>query len=160
MERYCNVCWQSPVGVIEISGTDKYITSLQFTDFFTPPPDDVPELFTRCIRELEEYFRHERTEFDIPYKQKGSAFEQAVWKALAQIPYGTTTSYRAIAEMSGNVRATRAVGNACNKNQLLILVPCHRVVGQKDLTGYNGGRLRKEFLLNREASKPVQLILF
>lgn len=159
MEEYFSACWQSPIGTVEICGTSDCITSVLFTDSYTPPADNLPEIFGRCIRELDEYFRHQRTEFDIPCRQKGSAFEQAVWKVVSGIPYGETTTYLSVAEASGNGRATRAVGNACNKNQLLILVPCHRVNGQKELTGYHGGRMRKEFLINHEANRPVQLIL-
>lgn len=155
--------WKSPLGAMAITGTESFITSILFKDEEKEesiPSPQHPPLLDRCIEELNEYFNRQRESFDLPFKQKGSAFEMEVWAALEQIPYGATASYQAIAAAAGNVRATRAVGNACHKNKLNIIVPCHRIIGIKGLTGYAGGLFRKQYLLNLENHQPVQPLLF
>ena len=102
--------------------------------------------------QLAEYFSGSRREFHLPLRPRGSGFQQRVWQALQQIPYGQTRSYGQIAEAIGAPKAARAVGLACNRNPLLILIPCHRVVGRDGrLVGYAGGLDRKERLLSLEA---------
>lgn len=102
----------------------------------------------RVYIELAEYFDGKRKAFDIPYVLHGTAFQLAVWQELAKIPYGTTTSYQDIARAIGRPRATRAVGNANNKNPLQFILPCHRVIGKDgSLVGYAGGLTMKEALL-------------
>ena len=102
--------------------------------------------------QLAEYFSGSRREFHLPLRPRGSGFQQRVWQALQQIPYGQTRSYSQIAEAIGAPKAARAVGLACNRNPLLILIPCHRVVGRDGrLVGYAGGLDRKERLLSLEA---------
>lgn len=108
-------------------------------------------LLRETNRQLQEYFREKRKEFDIPLFRQGTEFQQKVWKALCQIPYGETRSYGEIAEMIGNPKASRAVGGANNRNPVLIIVPCHRVIGANGaLVGFGGGLGAKEFLLNLE----------
>ena len=102
-------------------------------------------------RQFSEYLKKERTEFDIPLRMKGTEFQKRVWNALCEIPYGETRSYKQIAEAIGNPKAVRAVGMANNKNPLLVVVPCHRVIGADGrLVGYAGGLDKKEFLLRLE----------
>ncbi len=82
---------------------------------------------------------------------KGTAFQEKVWEALKQIPYGETRSYQQIAEAVGSPKAVRAVGNANNRNPICILIPCHRVIGKnQQLVGYAGGIVRKQALLEHE----------
>ena len=79
--------------------------------------------------QFSEYLKGERKELDIPFRMKGTKFQKQVWTALCEIPYGETRSYKQIAEAIGNPKAVRAVGMANNRNPLLVLVPCHRVIG-------------------------------
>jgi methylated-DNA-[protein]-cysteine S-methyltransferase len=110
-------------------------------------------LIKEAYRQLSEYLKGERKGFDLPLLIKGTTFQQQVWKALLEIPYGETRSYKQIAMAIGNPKAVRAVGMANNRNPLLIVVPCHRVIGAKGkLVGYGAGIEKKEFLLRLEKS--------
>ena len=101
--------------------------------------------------QFSEYLKGERKEFDIPFRMKGTKFQKQVWTALCEIPYGETRSYKQIAEAIGNPKAVRAVGMANNRNPLLVVVPCHRVIGSNgQLVGYAGGLDKKECLLRLE----------
>ena len=101
--------------------------------------------------EIDEYLAGKRTSFSIPFDLRGTAFQQAVWKALCDIPYGEKRSYSDIAESIMRPSAVRAVGTAIGANPLLIIVPCHRVIGKKGaLTGYRGGLDMKTRLLELE----------
>lgn len=101
--------------------------------------------------QFSEYLKGERKEFDIAFRMKGTKFQKQVWTALCEIPYGETRSYKQIAEAIGNPKAVRAVGMANNRNPLLVVVPCHRVIGANgQLVGYAGGLDKKEFLLRLE----------
>ena len=109
---------------------------------------------SKLQRNWKEYFNGERWEFSFPIKPKGSPFQMAVWKELQQIPYGSTATYGEIAARIGNPKASRAVGMACNRNPILVAVPCHRVVGGNGkLTGFAAGTDKKEILLKLENSK-------
>ena len=100
------------------------------------------------------YFSKKRKSFDIPIKLEGTEFQKRVWDALIQIPYGKTCTYKDIAEKIGNPKACRAVGGANNKNPIMIIVPCHRVIGKNgDLVGYAGGIEVKQKLLDLEQGK-------
>lgn len=120
----------------------------------TLPPVPRPEgVLAAAAEQLEAYFAGYRTAFDLPTAPAGSPMQQAVWAALGQIPYGTTTSYGALAGALGlTPGAARAVGTANGRNPLSIVVPCHRVVGASGaLTGYAGGVEAKRRLLVLEA---------
>ena len=104
-------------------------------------------------QQITEYLKGERKTFDLPLNLKGTDFQKQVWMALCDIPYGETRSYKQIAESIGNPKAVRAVGMANNRNPLLIVVPCHRVIGTNGkLVGYGAGIEKKEFLLRLEKS--------
>ncbi len=108
--------------------------------------------FADVRAQLDAYFAGERTSFDLALAPNGTAFQRDVWRALAAIPYGTTTTYAAIAQTIGRPRAVRAVGTANARNPLSIVVPCHRVIGgDRSLTGYAGGLPNKEWLLTMES---------
>lgn len=112
-------------------------------------------LIAKAARELEEYLQGRRQSFDIPQTPRGTPFQQRVWQALRDIPYGETRSYGEIARAAGSPKGARAVGMACNRNPNLILTPCHRVVGSSgDLTGFGGGLDVKEVLLKLENAMP------
>lgn len=155
----------SPVGELVITASDTAITGVYFpTSRRGPPPTHqagwkearggpAAEVLERARQQLEEYFAHTRTTFDLPLEALGSGFEHRVWNALRQIPYGTTTTYGALAKQLGDRFATRAVGLANGKNPIPIIVPCHRVVGAKgELTGFGGGLDTKRWLLEHEGA--------
>ena len=110
-------------------------------------------LIKEAYQQLSEYLKGERKEFDLPLNPKGTDFQKRVWRALCDIPYGETRSYKQIAKAVGNSKAVRAVGMANNRNPITIVVPCHRVIGADGkLVGYGGGLEMKEFLLRLEKS--------
>jgi methylated-DNA-[protein]-cysteine S-methyltransferase len=107
-------------------------------------------------RQLAAYFGGELTEFQLPLAPRGTTFQQRVWNALRDIPYGSTTTYGKLAARLGDPNATRAVGLANGRNPIPIIIPCHRVIGADgSLTGYGGGMDRKQWLLALEG-RPFQ----
>jgi methylated-DNA-[protein]-cysteine S-methyltransferase len=105
----------------------------------------------KCVQQLQEYFEGKRKIFDLPLQQKGSVFQQNVWAELLKIDYGKTISYLELSKRVGDVKAIRAVGTTNGKNQIAIIVPCHRVIGSDgSLTGYAGELWRKKWLLEHE----------
>ena len=113
--------------------------------------DSANPLLRKTQKELEEYFSGRRQNFDISLNPCGTPFQQKVWQALQKIPYGRTASYKDIAEAINNTKAYRAVGMANNKNPIVILIPCHRVIGSNGkLVGFAGGLDLKQKLLNLE----------
>jgi len=114
-----------------------------------------------AVRQLEEFFAGKRREFDLPLRLNGTPFQQRVWRALTEIPYGETWSYGELAKRIGNPNASRAVGLANGRNPVSIVVPCHRVIGADgSLTGYGGGLPRKQWLLAHEGVQGRQRPLF
>lgn len=109
------------------------------------------KLLLEAKKQLEEYFEGKRKAFDLPLEQKGTEFQKRVWKALEKIPYGETRTYKEVAKMVGNEKASRAVGMTNNKNNIPIIVPCHRVIGSNGkLVGYALGLDMKKYLLDLE----------
>jgi methylated-DNA-[protein]-cysteine S-methyltransferase len=114
----------------------------------------VAPVIERTRGQLEEYFRGERTDFDLPLAPRGTDFQQRVWQRLRQIQYGTTTTYGALASELGNPNASRAVGLANGSNPIPIVIPCHRVIGANGaLTGFGGGLPIKSALLALERTQ-------
>jgi methylated-DNA-[protein]-cysteine S-methyltransferase len=108
-------------------------------------------LFIALQQQLQDYCNGLRNQFDIPYILKGTAFQQKVWKATAEIPYSHTVDYQGLAERIGSPKAARAVGAALGKNPLLLIIPCHRVIGRNGtLTGFAAGLSLKKKLLSLE----------
>ncbi len=162
----CKIIYHSPIGPLEIVGTEMYIIQINFLDtegeVVEKEQGDLPPVIMDCIAQLEAYFRGERREFSLPLEPKGTAFQHAVWRQLLAIPYGRTVSYLDIARQLNNEKAIRAVGAANGQNPIVIIIPCHRVIGSNgQLTGYGGGLWRKAWLLNHEKqfSSP-QMALF
>ena len=150
--------YDSPVGEIEISGTNSAVNAILFVETQKRPSPQKPETvedseaIVQCISQLDEYFEGNRTIFDFPYNQTGTEFQLKVWRALEDIPYGKTISYLELSRRVGNEKAIRAVGTTNGKNQITIVVPCHRVIGSNGtLVGYGGDLWRKKWLLNHEA---------
>jgi methylated-DNA-[protein]-cysteine S-methyltransferase len=145
----------SPVGIIEISGSVNGIRSILFLDS-AGESTAVPECLQVCVNQLNEYFDNKRQKFDLKLDPMGTDFQLRVWEQLQHIPFGITISYLELARMTGNESNTRAVGNANGMNKLNIVVPCHRVIGSNGkLTGYGGGLWRKEFLLKFEMGNSM-----
>jgi methylated-DNA-[protein]-cysteine S-methyltransferase len=144
-------CYHSPVGYLHIHADDGKISIIHFSDeALDGDYDDAPEL-DACKKQLDEYFSGSRKVFDFPIQQKGTDFQQRVWQQLLTIPFGRTCSYMDLSKQLGDVKAIRAVGTANGRNQLAIVVPCHRVIGSdRSLTGYAGGLHRKQWLLEHE----------
>lgn len=146
----------TPVGWIHLVEDQVGICALQFAD-----GEDVPveagekgRFLDEARGQLLEYFAGERRIFDLPLSIHGTPFQEKVWAALRDIPYGETRSYQQVAELIGNPKAVRAVGMANNRNPLPILIPCHRVVGKDGkLVGYAGGIARKRALLDLERNE-------
>ncbi|MCQ9328572.1 methylated-DNA--[protein]-cysteine S-methyltransferase [Pelistega suis] len=106
----------------------------------------------KAYQELIDYLEGKRKDFSFKYKLNGTDFQQKVWRALSEIPYGETRTYKEIAIAIGQPNATRAVGNANNKNPMIVVIPCHRVIGSDGkLIGYAGGLEMKKALLRLEA---------
>lgn len=109
------------------------------------------DALTPYIEELMDYFNGHKQTFSLPIDVKGTPFQEEIWQALQSIPYGKTVSYSEIAELINRPTAARAVGSAIGANPLLILVPCHRVIGKNGtISGYRGGMELKRFLLDLE----------
>lgn len=147
--------YHSPVGVLKISGTEEYISSVIFYDVSQKAEGrkkNLPPLLIQCAEQLIQYFNGQRRVFELPLNQAGTTFQQSVWAELMQIPFGKTISYLQLARKTGDSKATRAVANANGKNDIAIIVPCHRVIGSSgELIGYAGGMWRKKWLLEHEA---------
>lgn len=137
-------------GFLRIGYTDNTVFSLEKTN--TPDSLSFPTEFTDMVfNQISEYLGGNRRKFTFPFKLSGTEFQKKVWMELCNIPYGQTRSYKDIAKAIGNPKACRAVGNANNKNPLIIVVPCHRVIGTNGkLTGYGAGLEMKEALLQLE----------
>lgn len=142
---------QSPVGLIEIRETDGYISSVRIIHQGGEEKADSSPLLNNAIKQLEEYFSGKRKVFDLPLKQNGTPFQQKAWEYLSTIPYGKTVSYKDEAIAIGSPKGCRAVGAANGKNNLAIIVPCHRVVNEGGrLGGYAYGTDIKLLLLELE----------
>ena len=153
----------SPLGPLTLLVSAKGVRAILFGDVKGPAGARDAEAPTAALaRQLEEYFRHERSSFDLPLDLEGTPFQRRVWAALCAVPYGATASYAGIARAIGQPTACRAVGGANRRNPVPILVPCHRVVGADgSLTGYagRGGLAMKATLLEleRRAAPPRQV---
>lgn len=155
MPEFYTTYYQSPVGQLKITGTANYITEIVFHDISQKSQGSkkhLPPLMIQCVEQLIQYFQGERRQFELPISQEGTPFQKEVWSELMQIPYGKTISYLELARRTGDSKATRAVASANGKNNVCIVVPCHRVIGSnKELVGYSGGLWRKKWLLEHEA---------
>ena len=148
-DKFVSYC-ESPIGVLKIECNGNAITSLVKTSEKFELTDDLP-IVVKLKKELDEYFIGKRKVFDLPLKFSGTKFQERVWDALLKIPYGEIRTYKDIAAAIGNNKASRAVGMANNRNNIMILIPCHRVIGSNGkLVGYAGGLETKEYLLNLE----------
>jgi len=144
--------YSSPVGQLKIQCSDDHLQAVIFMDEKEEKAQDEHAILSLATTQLDEYFSGNRKNFDLPLLQTGTQFQQKVWDLLVQIPFGKTISYNDLSKQYGDVKAIRAVASANGKNNLAIIVPCHRVIGSnQSLTGYAGGLWRKKWLLEHEA---------
>lgn len=144
--------YKSDIGTIRLTADDEGLTSLYFIDD-DPGNNDADPVLDAALMQLDQYFQGKRSSFEIACNPRGTSFQNRVWKALAQIPFGKTVSYLDIALLMNDRNAVRAVGRANGQNPISIILPCHRVIGSNGkLIGYGGGIWRKEWLLKHEGA--------
>jgi methylated-DNA-[protein]-cysteine S-methyltransferase len=148
----------SPIGPLSLRADDTGVSGLRFG--VLPGVETVPAtgVLAAAFEELDAYFAGSLTAFTVPLSVcEGSEFERAVWRRMSTIPYGDTETYGEVAAVVGDPGAARAVGVACNRNPIAVIVPCHRIVGAGGkLVGFGGGLPRKRFLLELEAGVAWQ----
>jgi len=141
----------TPIGTLWLDADGAGLSSIAFDGAVGSHSDD--PLLRDAASQLRAYFAGALTRFDLPLSPRGTEFQRRVWDAVARVPYGTTTTYSAVAAALARPTAFRAVGAANGRNPLPIIVPCHRVIGASGaLTGYGGGLERKRALLDLEAA--------
>lgn len=158
--------FQTPLGPLLAVARGDALVELGFEDGTAPPapaPDWTERPADPVLRaaqtQIAEYFAGERREFDLPLRPEGTAFQLQAWETLRRIPYGETLSYGEQAERLGRPGAARAVGAANGRNPIVIVVPCHRVIGSDGaLTGFSAGMARKQALLRLEGALPGTLL--
>lgn len=154
--------FDSPLGIVRITGDELGVSFISCTDIplneqrvAIRPDDELADPVRHALEQLTEYFAGTRRTFDFPLSPVGTTFQQAVWRALLTVPFGTTLSYLSLSRQLGDEKAIRAVAAANGRNPLWIVVPCHRIIGTNgSLTGYAGGLWRKQWLLEHEGALP------
>lgn len=149
----------SPVGVLKIVATNDKLAAILWDNeklhrvqLGEMIEDNLDPFLKKVEKQLNEYFQQKRKSFDLLFDLKGTPFQKSVWEWIYQISYGTTWSYKDIAEKIGNPKGVRAVGAATGKNPISIIIPCHRVIAANgSLTGFAGGLDRKRILLDLES---------
>ena len=162
------IIYHSPIGALCIESADGLeLDSISFVEDLESAKDTtvtLSPLFRKVVKQLDTYFKGKLQAFNIPLHMDSTPFALNVWRALQEIPYGTTISYGELAERVDDPKATRAVGFANSNNPFAIIIPCHRVIGaQGQLVGYRWGLERKRWLLKHEqrySGKAVDLSLF
>jgi methylated-DNA-[protein]-cysteine S-methyltransferase len=144
--------YKTPVGVCQITEEEGFITRVHILDDEHEATEPETTLMKQVVKEFDEYFAGTRKSFSFPINQPGSNFQQLVWQELLKIEYGKTITYNQQALQMNSPLAIRAIAAANGKNDLWVVVPCHRVIGSNgSLTGYAGGLWRKKWLLEHEA---------
>ena len=164
------IYYKSPLGALQITCEETVISQVSFANRqnrIVVNEDEIlydkgkSPIIKRCVSQLDEYFAGKRFLFELELLQAGTSFQQSVWAELLKINYGKTLSYLSLSKRLGNVKAIRAVGTANGRNNIAIIVPCHRIIGSNGtLVGYGGDLWRKKWLLEHEAkyANGVQLL--
>ena len=153
MEKTWHTYYNSPLGNIRIGCNEQAVTELHFLHkdepgFYTDCLADGPLVLRQTFDQLKAYFLGEQKDFSVPVQQTGTPFQQRVWNELMNIPYGKTISYLTLAKRLGDPKAIRAAATTNGKNNIAIIVPCHRVIGSNNgMIGYASGVWRKRWLL-------------
>ena len=158
----------SPLGRLLLTSDGQFLTGLylqgqkHFPDQMAAwQPSEQVDPFGQVQVQLQEYFAHQRQQFNLPIQPQGTDFQRQVWQVLVQIPYGETMSYGELAQAIQQPTAARAVGAANGRNPIAVVVPCHRVIASNGkLTGYAGGLDRKQWLLGHEQASPKSSVAF
>ncbi len=155
--------FRSPVGELLLVGDETGLQQLRFAGESRTIGKDWlrrHELFRDLREQLRAYFAGDLQRFSVQLAPQGSAFQQQVWEALLGIPYGETSSYANLAEKIGRPAAVRALGGACGRNPIPIIIPCHRVIGSSGgLTGFSGGiGIKQQLLTLEQLHRPFELI--
>lgn len=145
----------SPIGNLQLSASDAGVCAVAPARSSEVPSAAIPEFLRPALEELSAYFSGELRQFTFALDLVGTPFQQKVWRELLRIPFGQTVSYAELAWAIGQPEAVRAVASANAKNPLLIVVPCHRVIGSNGkLTGFSAGIGAKQWLLEHEKKEP------
>jgi methylated-DNA-[protein]-cysteine S-methyltransferase len=143
--------YRSPIGVIEIVGTERGLTAVNFVRRRPGGATRPDPALRAAVAQIDEYFRGKRSRFSLPLSAAGTDFQRDIWRQLVRTPYGKTATYAEVARAVGRPKAVRAVGQANHRNPISIIIPCHRVIGSDGrLVGYGGGLWRKKWLLAHE----------
>ncbi|MGJ8743048.1 methylated-DNA--[protein]-cysteine S-methyltransferase [Polaribacter sp.] len=143
--------YKTPIGTAKIVGDENGIQSVSVLDEDIDTSKEIPDCLQDCVTQLNDYFKGNRTNFNLKLNPQGTDFQKKVWTELLQIPYNKTRTYLEQSKALGDVKAIRAVASANGKNPIWIIIPCHRVIGSDgSLTGYAGGIWRKKWLLAHE----------
>lgn len=138
------------IGTLLIKEENEKIVLIELVDIKESKEEET-KLIIEAKSQLSKYFNGSLKEFNLNYELKGTNYQKKIWNELTKIPYGSTISYQELARRVGNIKGSRSAGAACGKNNILIVVPCHRVIGKNGkLTGFTGGLTIKEQLLNLE----------
>ena len=152
LRSFCDTL-PTPVGVLILEADEAGLTAIRFPRRATrtTKPVVTNAVLAEAKRELQAYFKGRLTAFSVPLNWHGTPFQQTVWRALIEIPFGETVSYGDIARAIGRPKSARPVGGAVGRNPIPIMVPCHRVIGSdRSLTGFTGGLNIKVALLEQE----------
>ena len=142
----------SEIGVVRVQATDNGITEIAFSEKEIAPSPSAPAFLEECVRQLCEYFAGERTAFhSLPLVLRSTEFQDRVWDAAGEIPFGQTCTYGELANTIGSPGASQAVGTALSRNAICIIIPCHRILPQSgEAGGYAWGTWRKKWLVRHE----------
>ena len=150
--------FNTPIGFLTIREEEKKLTKLfwEANSVQTMKNELHSDFLYEVYTQVNEYLTGRRKQFDVPLKYQGTQFQQSVWQELQKIPYGETRSYQEIAAVIGNEKAVRAVGQANNKNPILLIIPCHRVIDKSgDISGFACGVEVKRYLLELEKGMRI-----
>jgi methylated-DNA-[protein]-cysteine S-methyltransferase len=143
--------YEAPFGVLEIEVSHLGLRKLTFAESHMMPTASGNHFLDEVCKQLSEYFSGHRCEFDLAIDLHGTDFQVEAWRALAEVPFGTTATYAQQAASIGRPRATRAIGAANGRNPVAVVLPCHRIIGANgSLTGFAGGLHVKSWLLQHE----------
>ena len=153
MENIFTTTVETPIGYLELITDQSYLLSVSFTDVCHYTSGFQPVILKETVKQIDEYFKGIRKEFNLNLQPTGTDFQIKVWEQVKKVHFGETLSYLEIAKQTGSKNNTRAVGLANGKNPIPIIIPCHRIIGVNGkLTGYAGGLGKKRWLLQHELS--------
>ena len=157
MESSQTTYYKTPIGTAKIIGDDSGIQSISVLDDDVKNSNTIPKCLQKCVTQLDEYFSGSRKEFNLKLNPQGTEFQKKVWVELLGISFGKSRTYLEQSKSFGDPKAIRAVASANGKNPIMIVIPCHRVIGSDgSLTGYASGIWRKKWLLEHESGVKQQ----